>query len=138
LFLGHIDRSFDRTDDLYQIQHQLCWIYTIRLTLSLQHSSELILRLIPEALPLLEHLNVTIEQPQKKLTPKWNQSSPRFELCEQDIRRANANGTRLRSLVLRYIELDDLLVLLNSLTFPLLETLTLVDVYDSCKYNELF
>jgi hypothetical protein len=138
LFLGHQYQHWERREDLYNIKHLVYWVHTVRLTLSLQHSSELILLLMPEALPLLEHLNVTIEQPQKKLTPKWNQSSPRFELCEQDIRRANSNGTRLRSLVLRYIELDDLLVLLNSLTFPLLETLTLVDVYDSCKYNELF
>ena len=128
----------NRRDDLYQINHQLCWIHTVCLTLSLQHSSELILLLMPDALPLLEHLNVTIEQPQKNLQPKFGQSTPRFEWCEEDLRRANANGTRLRSLILRHIELDDLLVLLNSLTFPLLETLTLVDIYDSCKCNELF
>jgi hypothetical protein len=93
---------------------------------------------MPEALPLLEHLNVTIEQPQKNLRYKFNQSTAHFELCEEDLRRANANGTKLRSLVLRLIELDDVLVLLNSLTFPLLEKLTLVDVYDRCKCNESF
>ncbi len=113
-------------------------MHTVRLTLSLQHSSELILLLMPKALPLLEHLNVTIEQSQKNLPSKSDQSTARFELCEQDLRRTNANGKKLRSLVLRLIELDDLLVLLNSLTFPLLETLTLVGVYDTCKWKKLF
>ncbi|CAF3358303.1 unnamed protein product [Rotaria socialis] len=128
---GHDDQSWKRRNDLYDaIEYQLCWIYTVRLTLSLQHSSELILLLMPEALPLLEHLIVTIEQPQKNLLSKQGQSPARFELCEQDLRRTNANGTKLRSLVLRHIELEDLLVLLNSLNFSHLDTLTLVDVYD--------
>ncbi|CAF4402141.1 unnamed protein product [Rotaria socialis] len=68
---------------------------------------------MPEALPLLEHLNVTIEQSQKK----------------------NANGTKFRPLVLRQMELDDLLVLLNSITFSLLEKLILVDIYDQSLDN---
>ncbi|CAF4724126.1 unnamed protein product, partial [Rotaria socialis] len=46
---------------------------------------------MPEALPLLEHLIVTIEQSQKNLLSKQGQSPARFELCEQDLRRTNAN-----------------------------------------------
>ncbi|CAF4598086.1 unnamed protein product, partial [Rotaria magnacalcarata] len=60
---GHQYQRWERREDLYNIKHPLDWIHTVRLTLSLQHSSELILLFMPAALPLLEHLNVTIEQP---------------------------------------------------------------------------
>jgi hypothetical protein len=119
-------------------KHLVYWVHTVRLTLSLQHSSELILLLMPEALPLLEHLNVTIEQSRKDLIYKRGQSIQCFELCEKDLRCTNATGTKLRSFVLRQIELDDLLILFNTLTFPLLHTLTLVDIYDKCKCDEIF
>ncbi|CAF1269456.1 unnamed protein product [Rotaria sordida] len=134
---GHQYQRWERIEDLYDIKHPLYWIHTVRLTLSLQHSSELILLLMPQALPLLEHLNVTIEQPQKDLISKRGQSIKCFELCEKDLRCTNAAGTNLRSFVLRQIELDDLLILFNTLTFPLLHTLTLVDIYDKSLDNLL-
>ncbi|CAF5066587.1 unnamed protein product, partial [Rotaria sp. Silwood1] len=45
---------------------------------------------MPEALPLLEHLNVTIEQPRKDLITKNGQPTEHFELCEKDLRCKNA------------------------------------------------
>ena len=120
------------------MKYELHWTRTIRLTISLQHASELILLFMPDALPLLEHLNVTIEQPEKNLISTSDQSTKRLELCEKDLRRANADSTKLRSLVLHQIELDDLVILFNLFTFSLLHSLTLVDVYDSCKYNKSF
>ncbi|CAF3878575.1 unnamed protein product, partial [Rotaria sp. Silwood2] len=134
---GHLYQHWERREDLYNIEYPLYWINTVRLTLSLQHSSELILLLMPEALPLLEHLNVTIEQPRKDLITKNGQSAEHFELCEKDLRCKNATGERLQSLVIRYIELDDLLILFNTLTFPLLHTLILVDIYDKSLDNLL-
>ncbi|CAF2160023.1 unnamed protein product [Rotaria magnacalcarata] len=134
---GHQYQRWERREDLYNIKHPLHWIHTVRLTLSLQHSSELILLFMPAALPLLEHLNVTIEQPRKDLISKSGQSTERFELCEKDLRCTTATATKLRSFVLRQIELDDLLILFNTLSFPLLHTLTLVDIHDKSLDNLL-
>ena len=136
-FSGHHSRC-RYLDDLDAIEHQPYWKYTVHLTLSLQFSFELILLLVPEALPVLEHLNVTIEQPQKKGIMKSNKSTTSIHLCKDDLRRTNASGTKLRSLVLRHIELDDLLTVFDLFTFPLLETLTLVNVYGTCKYVEWY
>ncbi|CAF4568906.1 unnamed protein product, partial [Rotaria socialis] len=111
---GYENPCWESRNDLCEINYQLCWIHTVRLTLSLQHSSELILLLMPEALPLLEHLNVTIEQSQKKSSDEQGQNHLH---------------------VFNYMELDDLLVLLNSITFSLLEKLILVDIYDQSLDN---
>jgi hypothetical protein len=138
LFLGYEYQCWDRMADLYDVNHTLYWIHTVRLSISLQHSSELVLLLMPEALPSLEHLNVTIEQPRKDLISEKDQSQRSIKLCETDLHCTNATGIKLRSFVLCQIELDDLLILFNTLTFPLLHTLILVDVYDKCKCNELF
>ncbi|CAF1021951.1 unnamed protein product [Adineta steineri] len=133
---GHRYQNWEYAD-LYNIKHPLYWMRTVCLTISVQHSSELILLFMPEALPLLEHLNVTIEQPRKDLITKRKQPAKSVQLSENDLRYANAAKTKLRSFVLRQIELDDLLTLFNTFTFPLLDTLILVDVFDKCKYNEL-
>jgi hypothetical protein len=138
LFLGYKYQSWDRMADLYDVEHTLYWVHTVRLSISLQHSSELVLLLMPEPLPLLEHLNVTIEQPRKDLISEKDQSKRSIKLCEKDLHCTNATGIKLRSFVLRQIELDDFLILFNTLAFPLLHTLILVDIYDKCKYNEIF
>ena len=138
LFLEYAYQYWDRMADLYDIKHTLYWIHTVRLSISLQHSSELILLLMPEALPLLEHLNVTIEQPREDLISEKDQSKRSIKLCEKDFQYTNTTGIKLRSFVLRQIELDDFLILFNTLTFPLLHTLILIDIYDKCRYNEIF
>ncbi|UJR10933.1 hypothetical protein I4U23_015118 [Adineta vaga] len=133
---GHTYQHLEYAD-LYNIEHSLYWMRTVCLTISLQHSSELILLLMPEALPLLEHLNVTIEQPRKDLITKRKQQTKSIQLSEKDLRDTNAAGTKLRSFVLRQMELQDLLTLFNILTFPLLETLILVDIFDKSLNNLL-
>ncbi|CAF4741836.1 unnamed protein product, partial [Rotaria magnacalcarata] len=45
------------------------------------------------------------------------------------------DGTRLKSLFLRYIFLNDLIILMNSLTMPLLEKFILIDLYDHSKLS---
>ncbi|CAF1417706.1 unnamed protein product, partial [Rotaria sp. Silwood1] len=40
------------------------------------------------------------------------------------------DGTRLKSLFLRYIFLNELIILMNSLTMSLLEKFILIDLYD--------
>ncbi|CAF4263130.1 unnamed protein product, partial [Rotaria sordida] len=90
LFLGHQYQHWECREDLYDIKYPLNWIHTVRLTLSLQHSPELILLLMPQALSLLEHLNVTIEQRRKDLISKRGHSTECFELCEKDLCYTNA------------------------------------------------
>ena len=92
---------------------------------------------MPEAISLLEHLNVTIEHPRKDLITKRKQRTKSIQLSENNLRYANAAGTKLRSFVLRQIELNGLLILFNTFTFPLLDTFILVDIFDKCKSHEL-
>ena len=112
--------------------HQMAPLYlpnTRRLTLSVQHATELELILRRNVTPVLEHLSVTIER--MDLLVIQAPESP-FRLCEQNLRQ-KADGTRLRALLLRHISFDDLIVLLDSLSMPSLETLTLLDVYGQSK-----
>ncbi|CAF0924729.1 unnamed protein product [Rotaria sordida] len=93
---GHTYQDW-KYDDLYDIKHSLCLIRTVNLTISLQHSSELILLLTPKSLPLLEHLNVIIEQPREDLITREKQPIKSIHLSEKDLHYANADGTKLRS-----------------------------------------
>ena len=97
---------------------------THRLTLSIQYASELELLLRRNVTPVLEHLSVTIER--MDLVVIQASESP-VRLCEQNLRQ-KADGTRLRTLFIRHIAFEDLIVLLDSLSMPSLETLTLIDV----------
>ncbi len=45
---------------------------------------------------------------------------------------------RLRSLVIRYIPLGDVVILIGSLNMPLLEKLILIDLYDHSKLSTIF
>ncbi|CAF1375235.1 unnamed protein product, partial [Adineta steineri] len=121
--------------DLCNVKYPLYWIRTVRLTISLQDLSDLILLLMPESLPSIEYLNVTIEHRRKDLIAERYQSIKSIKLSENDLRYRNATETKLRSFVLRQMELTDVLVLFNTLTFPLLDTLILVDVYDKSLDN---
>ena len=105
------------------------WPYTNRLTLSVQHASELELLLKRNVTPALEHLTVTIEQTDLIFMKR---STSRAHLCEQTLRQ-KTDGTRLRSLFIRHMAFEDLIVLLDSLSMPALEQLTLIDVYGKRK-----
>ncbi|CAF5219535.1 unnamed protein product, partial [Rotaria magnacalcarata] len=103
----------------------LYWPNTVQLTLSIQQPSELTLLLKRGALPATEHLNVTNEEMRTALPLYRYKPISNIQLCEHELRKV-ADGTRLRSLVLRYINLKDAVILMDSLTMPLLEKLIFV------------
>lgn len=112
----------------------LRWPNTVRLTLSIQRSSELTLLFQPDALPMIEHLNITNEELPAAPSQDQNQFLPNSQPFKQDSHQMTDN-CRLRSLLIRYIWLGDLLELISSLKMPLLEQLTLIDLYDNSKLS---
>ncbi|CAF2736744.1 unnamed protein product [Rotaria sp. Silwood2] len=107
----------------------LYWPNTVQLTLSIQYPSELVLLLKRDALPAIEHLNITNEQIHTVFPLRRYIPVPNIHLCDYNLREI-ADGTRLRSLLLRYLSLSDIILLIGSLTMPLLEKLILIDLYD--------
>ena len=106
----------------------LYWPNANRLTLSIQHASELELLLKRNGTPALEHLIVTIEH----MDLMKKRSTSRARLCEQTLRHI-LDATRHRTLFIRHIAFEDLIVLLDTLSTPALERLTLIDVYGKSK-----
>ncbi|CAF1115126.1 unnamed protein product [Adineta steineri] len=101
----------------------LYWPNAVHLSLSIQQASDLFL-LHHRALPILDHLCVTIFNPVKCFT----------KVIENDLELKNTTNMmifRLRSLQLSHISLAQLLIYLSSIHMPLLEKLTLIDVYDN-------
>ena len=92
----------------------LHWSNTVRLTLSIQCSSELMVLLRDDALPIIEHLNITNEEVYTTLTFQHDKPISNIQLRENDLR-STAGSIRLRSLVIRYISLGDLIILMRSL-----------------------
>ncbi|CAF1359079.1 unnamed protein product [Rotaria magnacalcarata] len=124
---GHEYYPNELTKDFHKMQ-PLYWPNTVKLTLSIQHPSELMLLLKRDALPALEHLNVTNEDIHTVLPLSQYKPVSNIQFCEHDLRQT-ADGTRLRSLILRFITLRDATLLLGSLSMPLLEKLIIVDLY---------
>ncbi|CAF4284234.1 unnamed protein product, partial [Rotaria magnacalcarata] len=123
------------------IRTMILEVEKVQLTLSIQQPSELTLLLKRGALPATEHLNVTNEEMRTALPLCRYKPISNIQLCEHELRKV-ADGTRLRSLVLRYINLKDAVILMDSLTMPLLEKLIFVDLYDRTldhvgKFQEL-
>jgi hypothetical protein len=111
----------------------LCWPNTFKLTLSIQHASELELLLQHNSLPSIEHLEVTNEYFHFVLPTDNEKSILNIQSNDVRLRRERIDGIRLRYLLLRYINLIDFITLIDSLTMPVLETLILVDMYDHSK-----
>jgi hypothetical protein len=132
--IGHNFYPNDSEDDLHKMQ-PLHWPNTIKLTLSIQHPSEFTRLLQRGALPAIEHLNITNEQVPIALSLRRDKPVSHIPLCEHDLRQM-ADGSRLRSLIIRYIAFGDLIVLIGSLTMPLLEKLILIDLYDHSKLSQ--
>jgi hypothetical protein len=112
----------------------LHWSNTVRLTLSIQCSSELMVLLRDDALPIIEHLNITNEEVYTTLTFQHDKPISNIQLRENDLR-STAGSIRLRSLVIRYISLGDLIILIRSLNMSSLQQLILVDLYDNSKLS---
>ncbi|CAF2960608.1 unnamed protein product [Rotaria sp. Silwood2] len=108
----------------------LSWSNTVQLTLSIQHSSELRLLFEHNALPAIEYLNITIENLDTNLPSNVNISVPNVQITKDSLRETATGGTHLKHLLLRYITLNDVIILIGSIAMPLLEELILIDMYD--------
>lgn len=113
---------------------QLHWSNTVQLTLSIQHSSELMVLLQDDALPLIEHLDITNEEVRASFSLQHDKIISNIQLCDNHLHQSAA-GIRLRVLIIRYIALNDLIMLIGSLNMSLLEKLILVDLYDYSKLS---
>ncbi|CAF2067975.1 unnamed protein product [Rotaria magnacalcarata] len=108
---------------------RLCWPDTIDLSLSIKHSNEIMFLFRKGALPSIEHLNITNEETYSILPEHKNKSISSISFDKSQFNEI-VDGTRLKSLFLRYILLNDLIILMNSLTMSLLEKFILIDLYD--------
>ncbi|CAF1355490.1 unnamed protein product [Rotaria sordida] len=114
----------------------LHWSRTVQLTLTIQFPFEMIFILQNSAIPFLEHLYITIEQEQLRRESYLDASQPQIQFCESDIRQMT-DGTRLQTLVLRHLALYNVIILIRSFNMPLLKKLTLVDIFDESKPQQL-
>ncbi|UJR35439.1 hypothetical protein I4U23_028196 [Adineta vaga] len=105
---------------------QLSWPSTIQLTLSIQYPSELALLFQNNALPAIEYLNITIENPQTVASCKVSNT----QRSKDSLRETTTGGAHLRVLILHNATLNDVIMLIGSLTLPVLEELILIDMYD--------
>ncbi|CAF1322814.1 unnamed protein product [Rotaria sordida] len=108
----------------------LSWSNTVQLTLSIQYFSELRLLFEHNALPAIEYLNITIENLDTNLPFNVNISASNVQLSKYSLRETATGDTHLKHLLLRYITLNDVMILIGSITMPLLEELILIDMYD--------
>ena len=111
----------------------LCWLHTIQLTLSIQHPRELIFLFQHKSLPAIEHLSVTNENLHTILSTDEEKLVSNIQLSEDCLREKADGGIHLRFLLLRYLTLNDVIILTGSLNMPLLETFILIDMYDDSK-----
>ncbi|CAF3565585.1 unnamed protein product, partial [Rotaria sp. Silwood2] len=81
------------------------------------------------AIPFLEHLYITIEQEQLRRKSYLDAPQLQIQFCESDIRQMT-DGTRLQTIVLRHLTLDNVIILIRSFNMPLWKKLTLVDIFD--------
>ncbi|CAM2728191.1 unnamed protein product [Rotaria socialis] len=124
---GYEFYSNDLVQDLNM--KRLCWPDTIELSLSIKHSNEIMFLFRKGALPSIEHLNITNEDVYSILSEHKNKSISSISFDKSQLNEI-VDGTRLKSLFLRYIFLHDLIILMNSLAMPLLEKFILTDLYD--------
>ena len=110
----------------------LHWPRTVQLILTVQFPFEIIFILQNNAVPILEHLYITIEQEQLRRKPYLDASQPQIQFCENDIRQMT-DATRLQTLILRHLSLYNVTILIRSLNMPLLKKLILVDIFDESK-----
>jgi hypothetical protein len=132
-FIYSVGYKFYSNDLLADLKlKRLCWPNTIELSLSIKHSSEIIYFFQNGALPSIEHLNITNEE-MYTILPEYHYKHENIKFYKNELNET-VNGTRLKSLFLRYIFLSDIIILINSLTMSLLEKLTLIDLYDHSKF----
>ena len=100
---------------------------TVRLSLSLQYCSDLVLLLQRGVLPLLEQLNVTFE----RRNPHVGFRSVRFKVDEPNL--LTTDTARLRILSLQNLPMDYALQFIRFLRLAQLETFRLINIFDNSK-----
>lgn len=118
--------------DKPDILKSLCWPNTVQLILSVQYSSELLFLFRRDALPRIEHLEVTIELTCWMLPLQPDQTITGIPI-DGDQLRETVDGTRLRFLLLRFMTLADFIKLMDILDLPSLKELVLIDLSDRSK-----
>ncbi|CAF0741225.1 unnamed protein product [Adineta steineri] len=112
----------------------LSWPNTVQLTISIQRSSEIILLFKYNALSAIEYLNITIENMNTDLAFNTDISAMDIQLSEDSLRQTAVVSTHLKHLLLRYITLNDAIILIGSSIMPVLEELILINMYDNESY----
>ncbi|CAF4038404.1 unnamed protein product [Rotaria magnacalcarata] len=100
-------------------------VNTVRLTLSLQYCSDLVLLLQRGVLPLIQQLNVTFE----RRNPHVDSRPVRFKVDEKNL--LTTDTARLRKLSLRNLPMHYALQFVRFLYLTQLESLHLVDIFDN-------
>ena len=112
---------------------RLHWPRTVQLTISVRYSFELLLLLQRQAVPLLEHLFVSIEA--GHLDHEMYQRAPQtIPFCEEIIHDL-VDVTRLRTLVVRQLALEYVIVFFRRRQFSALERLTLAEIVDHSEFS---
>jgi hypothetical protein len=100
---------------------------TVRLSLSLEYCSDLVLLLQHGVLPLLQHLNVIFE----RQNPHIDSRPVRFKVDESNL--LTTDTTRLRTLSLYNLPLHYVLRFVRFLRLTQLETLRLSNIFDNSE-----
>ncbi len=108
---------------------ELHWPNTVHLSLSVKQPNNVFTLLHQRALPILERLCINV----MKEDEHRNKSTKNY----LNLKTMTVITNHLRYLQLCNMSLDDLLTLLSSVYMPLLETLTLIDIYGDSKFNHL-
>lgn len=95
---------------------------TVYLSVYINRLNDLFNLLDTQALPVLDHLSVGFI----------------IRDLKYDVKTMNVNNitSRLRSLKLSHMSMNNLLIFLSFVHMPLLEKLTLIDIHDNSKFNK--
>jgi hypothetical protein len=110
------------------------WPRTVQLTIAVRYPFEILFLLQKKALPLLEHLDVTSEGGHLE-DVVYVRAPQTIRFCEQNIRQM-ADTSRLRTLVVRRLSLEQVTMLVRCLHLPVLNELTLADIFGHSKSVE--
>lgn len=119
LFLGNIEECYNAKEYEWK---RMYLPNTVYLSLYIKRLDDLFNLLDAQSLPVLDHLSIS------------------FIKCrlKNDLKMININNieSRLRSLKLGYMSMNDLLIFFSFVHLPLLEQLILIDIHDDCKFNK--
>ena len=95
---------------------------TVYLSLYIKRLDDLFNLLDVQSLPVLDHLSISFIK----------------RRLRNDLQMININNitSRLRSLKLSYMSMNDLLIFFSFVHLPLLEQLILIDIHDNCRFNK--